>query len=319
MADWSHPGLGDAYNDVLVTYLNGKDQDLATMFLNTPTNQPVGTIRYNRSTNVFEEWDGSAWQVKVIGITGFGGGSAALTRTALGLGTMATQDNNAVSITGGSISGVTLDASTITSGILALARGGLGASLAIGANGTFLQSNGSLISFGTNGSSLTGLNASNLASGTVPLARMPSIVNNVRLGTSTSSLVITAVDGYHTIPSFNTIITPGSSANRIRIQLSINVWILWAAAGDFPMLGIKILRNGSAVKTWGNCGLTGITNDVGFQVYLDYIDSPAITNVITYTVQASMNLGGAGSSMNINVTNGGFAGESIITATEISA
>lgn len=55
---------------------------------------------------------------------GTGASTAAGARTNLGLGTIATQDSNNVSITGGSISGITLTLSTD----LAVAEGGTGAS-----------------------------------------------------------------------------------------------------------------------------------------------------------------------------------------------
>jgi hypothetical protein len=107
MADWSKPAITDLYVDVL-NYLSGKDSDSATLFLTAPSNTPVGAIRYLRASNKFQEWDGTAWQDKVLSIAG--GGTGATTpagiRVTLGLGTMSIQDAVNVGITGGSIVGL---------------------------------------------------------------------------------------------------------------------------------------------------------------------------------------------------------------------
>src|SRR5206468_1684538 len=154
-----------AYIDFL-NQLKARDVDSLTLCLSTPSNIPLGAIKYNRASDKFQEYDGAAFQDKLISLAGGGTGasSASSARSNLGLGTLATQNNSAVNITGGSITGVSLDASGIAAGILGLARGGTGASLGIGASGTFLRSNGSAVSFGTDGSALTNLNASALAS-----------------------------------------------------------------------------------------------------------------------------------------------------------
>ena len=107
MADWSKPAITDLYVDVL-SFLAGKDTDSATLFVGTPSNQPNGAIRYNRTTNVFQEWNGTTWVDKLISIAG--GGTGANTPAgiiaSLGLGTISVQNANAVAITGGSISGL---------------------------------------------------------------------------------------------------------------------------------------------------------------------------------------------------------------------
>ena len=105
MANWSNPLITTQY-DVFVNEAKDRDVDCAQMFLNPPTNQPIGTIRYNRITNTFQEWiAGSVWQDKIIGVAG--GGTGASTSggavAGLGLGTMSTQNSNAVNITGGNI------------------------------------------------------------------------------------------------------------------------------------------------------------------------------------------------------------------------
>jgi hypothetical protein len=108
MADWNKPVLTDLYTEVL-TYLDARLDDSAQMFTTDPTNPPIGLMKFVRATGKFQEWDGAAWQDKPIGVAGGGTGSttAAGARTGLGLGTMSSQNANAVAITGGSISGLT--------------------------------------------------------------------------------------------------------------------------------------------------------------------------------------------------------------------
>jgi len=107
MSDWSKPAITDLYVDVL-NYLAGKDTDSATLFVTVPSNQPVGSIRYDRANNKFQEWNGTTWVDKIISIAG--GGTGANTPagiiSSLGLGTMSTQNANGVAITGGSIIGL---------------------------------------------------------------------------------------------------------------------------------------------------------------------------------------------------------------------
>jgi len=175
MADWSLPTVNSDYDD-FVDEVKARDVDAITL-AESPTTPPTNAIRYNRSLNKFQEWNGATWNDKVIDIAGggTGGASASAARTALGIGTMGTQDNSSVNITGGTIAGVTMDASVLNTGTVALARGGTGASLALGANGTVMMSNGSAVVFAS-GANIANLSASNLTSGTVPDARLSSNV-----------------------------------------------------------------------------------------------------------------------------------------------
>lgn len=99
------------------------------MFSVDPTNPIENFMRYNRSTNLFQEYLSAVWTDKVLAIAG--GGTGAITssaaRTALGLGTMAVQNSNAIAVTGGTISsGAAIDAAALASGLVAQTRLGSG-------------------------------------------------------------------------------------------------------------------------------------------------------------------------------------------------
>lgn len=109
MADWSLPIITTAY-DLHHDDLLARDVDSATMFVSAPTNTPTGAIKWNRSTSKFQEWDGALWNDLALS-------------TGLSLGTMATQNANAVAITGGTIgTAVNIDAARLTSNQVAVAR-----------------------------------------------------------------------------------------------------------------------------------------------------------------------------------------------------
>lgn len=91
-------------------------------------------MRWNRSANQFEEWGSGAWNPKILSIAGGGTGSNNPTgiRAALGLGTMSTQNANAVAITGGTLSGVAFSGAIgFSGGSISLTSGGI----AVNANG----------------------------------------------------------------------------------------------------------------------------------------------------------------------------------------
>lgn len=130
MADWadSSPNEATAYVTVL-SNLRDRDKDAAKMFSSAPTNPAENFMRFNRSTNLFQEYLSAVWTDKVLAIAGGGTGAitASAARTALGIGTMGVQNSNSVTITGGSISsGASIDAAALTSGLVAQARLGSG-------------------------------------------------------------------------------------------------------------------------------------------------------------------------------------------------
>ena len=79
MTDFNTPTNTTTYTSVLAT-LNDKIASVAKMLFSSDTNIPVGTLQYNRTTRLFEEWNGSSWtamRVEQAGvIKAFGGASA---------------------------------------------------------------------------------------------------------------------------------------------------------------------------------------------------------------------------------------------------
>jgi hypothetical protein len=115
MSDFSLPVLTSLYQEVIDT-LKARDADAATLFLNDPTNQPVGSIRLNRTTKVFQEWSGAAWVDIIIGVPGGGTGGSTPGTGGLGLGTMSIQNAVSVAITGGAVTG--LSSFSLSTGII---------------------------------------------------------------------------------------------------------------------------------------------------------------------------------------------------------
>ena len=171
MADWNKPTTTSDYLN-FVAEMNAKIADAGTM-AEAAVNPPLNYMRWFRSANVFQEFFGTYWDTKIIGLAGGGTGAnnAAGARANLGIGSMGVQNSNAVNITGGSITGVAYSGNDITTGILALARGGTGNSLGIGPAGSILMSNSAVVYFDT-GINISQLNGSSIVTGTVPLARL---------------------------------------------------------------------------------------------------------------------------------------------------
>jgi hypothetical protein len=140
MADWDNPTLVTAYATFL-DEMKARDLDAATMFSSAPTHPVANMIRYNRGTNIFEQYNGAVWVALVLAAAGGGtGGTTAI-------GTMAYQNSNAIAVTGGTISG--LSAFSVAAHILFDADGtrNLGAN-AQKANNVYIK-NGLLVPVGT--------------------------------------------------------------------------------------------------------------------------------------------------------------------------
>jgi hypothetical protein len=109
MADWSNPTITSNYV-TFVDEVKNRDIDSITLSAYPLTNAPVNSIRLLRTPLKFQQWDGSAYVDLVLSIAGGGTGSNTPggAGTALGLGTMAYQNANAVAVTGGSLTNISI-------------------------------------------------------------------------------------------------------------------------------------------------------------------------------------------------------------------
>lgn len=283
-ADWNTPTAGTGYIAVL-TNLNDKDVDAITLQKTAPSNLPVGAIAWDRANLKFKEWSGAAFIDMVLSITGGGtsSASAAGARTALGLGSMSTQNSNGVAITGGTISGVTMDAGVITSGVVALARGGTGVSLAIGASGQILQVVAGALAFVT--------------------PNFSGVIQTVIANTPTAYNVVLGAT-YNDVTSHQVSITPTSISNRVRLTFTFNYFMSYNAA-PATRLDVRILR-GAATQVLEFKDVGGMLLPAGGihigSGHLDIIDSPATLAATTYKLQARYSGAGAGETVQINTS-----------------
>lgn len=91
--DFNKPALTDTYanfRDLLLENIKG----CATLFKDAPANQPDGTIKWNRGSSRFEEWNqtGSTWDTLLVSLSGGGTGASTASgaRSNLGLGSLST-------------------------------------------------------------------------------------------------------------------------------------------------------------------------------------------------------------------------------------
>lgn len=129
MADWNQPTVTSSYLTEVLQILKERDVDSVSLLKSDPANASDGMVKLVRSPVKFQERISGTFTDIILGVEGggTGGNSASSARTALGLGSMAIQNDSAVSITGGTLAGsgaglTNLNASSIATGTLASAR-----------------------------------------------------------------------------------------------------------------------------------------------------------------------------------------------------
>ena len=135
------------------------------------------------------------------------------------------------------------------------------------------------------GAALSNLGTSQLASANMPTGSVLQVVNAV-YGTDQSI----ASGASYASTGLSASITPKSSTSKILILVQQMVYVNTSAYG----FGLAIYKNGSAVYTDTNAYDSGYINSTGVissfrnsRVGIQYLDSPATTSSLTYTVYAT--------------------------------
>lgn len=117
MADWSKPTASDLYVN-WPSLLADRDLASATMFDAAVTNTPTGAIRYDVAAQKLQRYNGTTFIDQALSVAGGGTGAAtaAGARANLGLGTLATQLANAISVSGGAIDGTAIGTTVPSTG-----------------------------------------------------------------------------------------------------------------------------------------------------------------------------------------------------------
>jgi hypothetical protein len=135
--------------------------------------------------------------------------------------------------------------------------------------------------------SSSGLNATNLTSGTVPFARLPTgSVLQVVYGSSNTVVTSTTTTRNGAATGLTATITPKYSTSKILV-----LWQVANSVDPTNNIYINLLRNGSTELLIGSGGGTNVTAKGYGIAYVDnlaapstgsYLDSPATTSATTY-------------------------------------
>jgi len=248
----------------------------------------------------------------------------------------------ATTLSGSGASLTTLNASNLASGTIPNARYGTptfsGANLtslnAANLTGQYAALDGSSItslnaaalsgtSGSMNGTNINNLNASNLATGTVPTARLPTSgyggkllqlvsSNNTTLFSSTSST-------FQDITNMNVVITPSNSSSKVLVSFVIGG--VDDASGSNGSYVFRMLRGNTTINegsggTTNGCGFLGQETNNSDGIAFEFLDSPNTNTQTTYKLQVK---GVYQPNIRINRSqDGSMAGTSNITAIEIS-
>jgi hypothetical protein len=175
--------------------------------------------------------------------------------------------------------------------------------------------------FNGNGSNLTSLNASNLASGTVPAARLPGGLGKVLQVVSNfnNTFYSSTSSSYTDITNMNVTITPTVSSSKILITFALG--LVDDASGSNGGYSFRMLQGSTAIAqgTGGSVnqgtGFIGQETNNADTVMFQFLDSPGTTNALTYKLQFKNTYNG---NIRINRSQDGQnSGASSITAMEI--
>ena len=169
--------------------------------------------------------------------------------------------------------------------------------------------------------SCTGYSASNLASGTLPAARLPVGTVLQVVSTTLTTLVTASADTWTTITSAS--ITPSSSSNKILIMFNMPVALVGQETISRVLRGATVITEYSGGDVtqigWSFTGASG-AGWTGAMLSGSFLDSPSTTSSTTYNLQAYQQ----GTTLYVNRTSGttstdSAGGVTTITLMEIAA
>lgn len=107
MADWLKPTITSNYV-TFVDEVKERDFDAISLQYNALVNPPNASVKLVRSPVKFQQWMTGAWNELTLSVEGGGTGQTSIAgiRTVIGLGSMAYQNSNAISVTGGTIANI---------------------------------------------------------------------------------------------------------------------------------------------------------------------------------------------------------------------
>lgn len=276
---------GVGIESITVVTIDG-DQYLHIVFTNGSSSDvgPISATSYAGVTPIVVNNTTNQISLDTVPLTfgGTGSTTASGARTNLGLGSIATQNSNSVTITGGSVSGI-ID--------LAVADGGTGSSTAAGARtnlglGTIATQASSAVSI--TGGSITGITDLAIADGGTGASTAPDARTNLGLGTASvlaagSALGVATLDAGGTVPLSQ---IPAS------IQGGVSYQSAWNASTNSPALASSVGTKGYyyVVSVAGSTNLNGVTDwNVGDwaifngSVWQKIDNTDAVTSVNGYT------------------------------------
>ena len=132
--------------------------------------------------------------------------------------------------------------------------------------------------------SSTATNASNISSGTLGKARLPTgsvlQVVNATYATNTTTTGTTFID-----TGLSASITPTSSSSKILVSVTHPI-AKYGGSTAGPYMSLKLLRNSTDLSTFEKQTLyTGTTVEINGTTSTFYLDSPATTSSTTYKTQ----------------------------------
>ena len=134
------------------------------------------------------------------------------------------------------------------------------------------------------GSALTSLNASNLASGTVPAARLPGGLGKVLqvVSTNNGTVFSTSSSSYVDVSGQSVTITPSATSSKVLVTLDYTT----DTFGDNTVYSVQLVRGSTAIgnAAHGNQMIHMNANEYDTGGFT-FLDSPSTTSATTYKLQ----------------------------------